>query len=313
MIGIRRGMTIGDVILPSRTGFNHRCIWSCIVTLLLICQPFEYKALGLNFHHTDETTSNKDDRFHNNPEPINLDLFVFLEGPYDADRDMMRSILYEKGYLPGQEPLTFFGSQEPAGQPYFRKPWSYDGIEGKDTRKGRDLYPQGAVDWVLVSLRSEHDSSSEVYRSPAILIDDGSIFFNESWLPHGLDPKQPYFVVIEHRNHLLVMSSDPISLKNGSLTFDFRKEQSFKSLFGHGQKEVAPGIYAMFAGNVGQTGMSNTVNDINYDDINGWAEMNGKNSAYLLEDIDLDGDVNVKDSQFIFSNLGIFSDVDQQH
>ena len=292
---------------------SYRIFFLILISVVLSFSAFARCELGLalndpeigreiKFDPSVPLTSGTD-------QEIKLEISVFLEGPFDTDFVGMKSVLHEKGYLPGLEPSTFFGSREPSGQPYFKQPWEYQGNEGKEVLKARELYPYGSIDWVLVSLRYTEDVSSEVCRVPGILLDDGSVYFRQGWGTCQVDIEESYYVVVEHRNHLMVMSPTAISAINGSISCDFRYNQSYTSLVGYGQKEVVPGVYAMYAGNVSQKGTTNASNDINYEDFYSWLKMNGKNSAYLTADVDLDGDVNIRDSQYVLSNIGVFSDV----
>lgn len=237
---------------------------------------------------------------------ISINTFVWLEGAYDNGR--MHTKLNDLRYLPGQDPTTFLGIETPAGQPYNTNPWNYTGTEGQ----GQVNYPPSAVDWVLISLRTNTAVNSTVCTRAGLLHDDGSISFEDgNNCCDNLDINQSYFVVIEHRNHLLVMSDEPVSIEDGSITYDFRTQESYINSFGFGQKQIVPGIYTMFAGNgdqdVSQMG-NRTVNIIDSDK-NKWLSQNGNHSSYYLEDFDLNGDVNVQDKNLWLQNNGVFSDV----
>ena len=78
---------------------------------------------------------------------------------------------------------------------------------------------------------------------------------------------------------------------------------------GVGQKEVAPGVYAMFAGNGDQQTAASDDIDINANDLQQWIIDDGLNSSYYLRDFDLSGDVNVQDKGLLLENNGLFSDV----
>ena len=76
-----------------------------------------------------------------------------------------------------------------------------------------------------------------------------------------------------------------------------------------GQKEVAPGVYALFAGNGDQQKGASDDIDINANDLQQWIIDDGLNSSYYLRDFDLSGDVNVQDKGLLLENNGLFSDV----
>ncbi len=250
---------------------------------------------------------------------IDLNLGVYLEGALLSNRigeynEEMRTILNRFGYLPGQRPATLLGTRTPPGQPYTIEPWDYRGDEGFEfdvfAQGGSELYPADVVDWVLVSVRISTDRLSRVCEKAAILLADGTVRLTEP-LDCCQMTEDEYFVVIEHRNHLPVMSPTALPIVDGVITFDFRANQSFRALLGNGQKLIEEGKYAMFAGNGDQVTSSSSVKDINANDLNLWTIENGEHSGYYLQDYDLNGDVNVHDKAIWLTNNGTFTDVDR--
>jgi hypothetical protein len=86
--------------------------------------------------------------------------------------------------------------------------WSYNGAESVTSIPNNDI-----VDWVLVSLRNEIEKSSTVERRAAFLINDGTIvdIDGTSALSFPVAPGN-YYIVLEHRNHLSIMSSEKVNL-----------------------------------------------------------------------------------------------------
>jgi hypothetical protein len=251
---------------------------------------------------------------------VEVDLKVFLEGALTTFglnnyNDTMRSSLKQYGYLPGQKPTTLFGVATDAGQPYAIDPWRYDGNEGKNINEfvppsATNRYPSNnIVDWVLVSLRTSQDASSTTCTKPALLTTQGNIIFTDFFDCCDIATSS-YYVVIQHRNHLPVMTPSPIPISEGVISYDFTKNQSFIRLLGNGQKEVKPGVFAMFAGNGDQALALESPKDINANDISLWARDNGRHSGYYSQDYNLNGDVNVQDKAIWLENNGIFTDVD---
>ncbi len=241
---------------------------------------------------------------------------VFLEGTFNFDAGEMNAQLNSLGYLPGQKPVTFFGKYTDAGQPYNREPWFYGGSEGlsfgvKNKTENNKDYPIDAVDWVLVSLREVKDVEYATCTRAGILLQDGNIIFPDDDCC-VINPTKEYYVVIEHRNHLIVMSKDPIPVVDGVIEYDFRDKQSFRSLFGYGQKEVIPGVFAMYAANGDQYLDGESPVDINVSDLAEWLKENGYHSSYYFMDFDLNGDANVQDKGLYLQNIGIFTDVPKQ-
>ncbi len=253
--------------------------------------------------------------FEGDCEPIcgRLETAVFLEGTFDEENGLMYKRLNNLGYLPGQIPTTFFGKYTDAGQPYGHEPWHYYGEEGKGyTSKNRDEnnedYPIESVDWVLVSLRERVDVEYATCTRAGLLMEDGSIRFMEDDCCY-VNPTKEYYIVIEHRNHLIVMSQEPQPVVDGEISYDFRVNQSYTRLFGYGQKEVVPGLYAMYAANGDQYLSGESPVDINVNDLKEWLDENGQHSSYYLMDFDLNGDANVQDKGLYLKNIGIFTDV----
>ena len=248
---------------------------------------------------------------------VTINTGVFLEGAYDVDAGLMTTELNRLGYLPGQRPSTFFGVATPAGQPYNQAPWFYNGSEGAGFNQQGPVtntngnYASTVTDWVLVSLRTDVSPASTVCERAALLHNDGSIQFVDEFDCCNLDQSLDYYIVIEHRNHLLVMSDVPLPVINGEITYDFRAENSYRSVIaiGVGQKEIKRGVFVMFAANGDQeTGVEDAV-DINSNDLRVWLMDDGLNSSYFLRDYDLSGDVNVQDKSLFLSNNGNFSEV----
>ena len=250
---------------------------------------------------------------------LDVQVHVFLEGALQSGGigqygDEMRSSLNNFGYLPGQRPVTLLGVATDAGQPYDRAPWLYSGNEGLEFDVYNDgsseVYPPDAIDWVLISLRTRTNKESTVCMKSALVLADGKIQLTEFFDCCEMI-EDSYYIVIEHRNHLPVMTPQAVDISDGMLTYDFRSNQSYTRLFGDGQKEVKPGVFAMFAGNGDQILAAESPKDINSNDISLWSMDNGKHSGYYFQDYDLSGDINVHDKAIWLTNNGVFTDVDR--
>ncbi len=248
---------------------------------------------------------------------VSVEAGVFLEGALWRDgeyMDDMSSRLNDFGYLPGQKPKTLFGVAFDPGQPYNVSPWQYDGTEGQEIDEINNIinsntYPDDAVDWVLVSVRTDITYESTACTQAGLVLRDGTIVFTEPFDCCNMT-EEDYYIVIEHRNHLAVMTPTPVMPDStGLLSFDFRSNQSYKSLLGYQQKEIKEGMYAMFAGNGEQFMSLESPRDINSNDNGLWARDNGKHSGYYFQDYDLSGDVNVHDKAMWIINNGVFTDV----
>lgn len=245
---------------------------------------------------------------------MHFDVQVLLEGAlFDGMRgnyqELMRTNLSDFGYLPGQEPVTLFGQATGSGQPYGGMPWGHNGLEGFALEVEEGVgYPEDAVDWVLVSLRSVPTEVSNICDRAGVLTANGEIiFYDDDTCCEPLDSS--YFVSVAHRNHLPVLSESPLPIIDKVISYDFRSNQTYRSILGSGQKEISDNRFAMYAGNGDQQSQNISPSDLNANDISMWARENGANSGYFDEDYDLNGDVNVLDKALLLINLGIFTDV----
>ncbi|MCK6692451.1 MAG: DUF11 domain-containing protein, partial [Thermoanaerobaculia bacterium] len=258
-----------------------------------------------------------------------IEAWVYLEGSAifpDGSENYavpMRTTLNNLRILPGQTYNDFFlGSfYTPAGQPYNTAPWNYNGNEGDAYDSGGDInfadagYPSTVTDWVLVSLRSDPEGTGgPICQAAALLHKDGHIEFVDDFDCCDINLNQSYYVVIEHRNHLIVMSHVPVPIVNGKISYDFRVQQTYiNDPFGFGvfvgQKQILPGIYAMYAGNGNQTLTNTSDTDINFDDRTYWEGQNGTIARYRNGDYNLNGDTNFNDRRVWELNNGRFTSV----
>ena len=253
------------------------------------------------------------------PPCPNIEAWVYLEGALVDANGLgiytvpMRTTLNTARLLPGQTFGDAFnpGEYQPRlgdnNQVYNIAPWSYSGTEGDayDSQgvvaDGDANYPPTVTDWVLVSLRSDPVNPASILCTHAALLhNDGRIEFPDATeLCCDLDINASYWVVIEHHNHLLVMSHVAVPLTDGYITYDFRDRNTYlDDPFGSGyvaQKEVLPGVFAMYAGNGQQSSTPEEDTDLNTNDANQWDTDKNQFSVYLRGDYDMNGDVNTDD------------------
>jgi hypothetical protein len=270
---------------------------------------------------------------------ITVNSWVYLEGAATDPNGQpnnytipMRTSLNNLHVLPGQTlEDPFFGDKySPPGQPYSGAPWFYPGLEGNMFDSGGDPmfgdagYPPTVVDWVLVSLRSDSaGTGGPVCQAAALLHANGYIEFVEEFECCGVDLiLDSFYLVVEHRNHLIVMSETKlpvdIGVDSSVITYDFRNQQSYlDDPFGFGaaaQKEILPGVFAMYAGNGEQTNGGGSFTeqedtDINFNDRTFWEGENGDIGFYRTGDYNLNGDTNFNDRVTWERNNGTFSSV----
>jgi hypothetical protein len=242
---------------------------------------------------------------------VNTGLFEIIENPGPGNPQLMRTTLNDERLLPGQVNTELFAPNVyNPGQPYSAAPWNYFGNEGDNYDSGGDEnfadagYPPTVVDWVLVSLRSDpQDGSEALCQRAGLLHNDGSIEFLPDAECCDLDINQDYYIVVEHRNHLIVMSHEAVPILNGgSLTYDFRFQDSY--LFDeigsggfHSQKQVDPGkvLFSMYAGNGEQSAGFSDDTDINAADQILWYNDDATTRTYNFTDYNMSSDRDSKD------------------
>jgi len=216
---------------------------------------------------------------------IAFDLKVFLEGPFNGT--IMSSYLNDTGILP-------------LAQPYNTAPWNYTGSESVTS-----IPNAGIVDWVLIEFRETESGAASA--TPSTMILQQAAFLTSTGNIVDLDGESPItfpgiinnnlYVIIWHRNHLGIMSSDPMTEIGGVCTWDFTIHNSNTYL--DGQKELALGKYGMISGDCDGNGIIDA-NDFNTD----WENLAGY-QGYHFMDVNLDGEVNNLDKDDLWiSNQG---------
>lgn len=234
---------------------------------------------------------------------VDIQVSVLLEGAYDLALGEMKTTQNTlRGLLPGQIPTDPSFPATAPGQPYNTAPWYYLGREGLGWTAAN--YSTDVVDWILVSFRTDIQKSTEIARTAAILNKDGAVDFPDcTVLPAGTSD---VYIIVEHRNHMGVMSPTPIPVVNGILSYNFQASDSYKTT-GFGQKQLAPTLWAMFTGDADQSDLPSY--DITGQDKILWNAENGSFYQYSPADFNLDGDINGADRTLLNANNGIYSTV----
>ncbi len=133
-------------------------------------------------------------------------------------------------------------------------PWSYAGTESVSS------VPSGVVDWVLLQLRSGSSASTAttvVAQRAAFLKSDGSIVDMDGTSPVSFSGVSfgNYYIVIEHRNHLAVISSSEVTLSTNTLTYDFTTGEDKAYTSGPTpMADLGGGKFGMFSGDGNSNG-----------------------------------------------------------
>lgn len=198
-------------------------------------------------------------------DPVTLE--VYLEGAYHPVGDSLLKDLNYNHVLPGQDKLLSpniavqLGAPfTPFGQPYSNPPWNHAGNLGLNfgdaSAPGAPIgvinYPPDVVDWILVTVRENGMLPADnIWTCAGWLHTNGSVTFPESCGNLVLNGANDYFLLVQHRNHLGVLSPMQVNELCGGtvIHWDFTSSNSYEPAFRSGQKEVVPGIWAMFAAN----------------------------------------------------------------
>jgi parallel beta-helix repeat protein len=166
--------------------------------------------------------------------------------------------------------------------------------------------PANAVDEITVELR-ETESGATVKSASAYLSTDGYVINanGEHSLPFYYTTDKEYYMVINHRNHLAIMSSTTKSFGDYSDQATSIDLSAAGNIYGNdGAKEVETGVYAMYAGNANPDQLI-TIADVNL--ILSYRDATG----YLVYDSNLDELVTIADVNISLGNRDKFSKVPQ--
>jgi adhesin/invasin len=111
------------------------------------------------------------------------------------------------------------------------------------------------VDWVLVELRSATDGGSKAAIQPAFIKNDGTVVDVDgtSVLTFSGVHANPYYIIVRHRNHLPIMSANPVVLNAVSAAYDFTTDQT-KAYGTLAMAELATGVFGMYPGDIDRDG-----------------------------------------------------------
>ena len=221
---------------------------------------------------------------------INLDLLVFLEGPYSGSQ--------MTGGLNS-------GNEIPLAQPYNAPPWNYTGTENVGSIPNTDV-----VDWILIELRDAAnagaaDPSTTIATQAAFILNNGSVVgLNGSSVLQfpTASFSQNLYAIVWHRNHLGIISASGLTESAGVYDYNFSTAITQVYNGGLGYKEVTAGsgVYGMVGGDANADG------DINTADKTLWTNDAGT-KGYKATDHNMDVQVNNQDKNDTWAENGTYS------
>ena len=198
---------------------------------------------------------------------------VWLQGPYDTNTHEMTTALNAVGIIP----LT---------SPYADDPRQVSAI------------PSNATDWVLLQLQSSTNSTPFVSKS-VFLGQEGTLLSDSGAAELMLEASTgSYYVAIKHRNHLAVMSAEPVPFTNRFVSYDFTPgaDQYYGNT--NGAIQLESNVWGLIAGDADGDGEILGVDALLYD-------TQTKSNGYKRADFNLDGVVSNDDREvFWHSNVG---------
>ncbi len=212
----------------------------------------------------------------------NVELTAFLEGPYNGLQ--MSTTLNQLDLLPTDHPYG---------------PWGHTGTESADPIPNGDI-----VDWILVDFRettggvSTATAATSIETHAAFLKMDGTIVGMDGMSPITLysEVTSNLFVAIQHRNHLGIISSVPLSLDGDSYTYSFSSGSGQAYGTTSAQNNLGSGVWGMKAGDGDGNGL---INDLDHSIE--WTNEAGK-SGYLGNDYNMDGQADNPDKDDFWLN-----------
>jgi hypothetical protein len=211
---------------------------------------------------------------------IQINLKGFLQGPYNTNIGLMTDELRNNGLIPSQSPYTDVLTIDP----------SVLNVTGADA----------IIDWIWIELRDKADGTSVVESRSALLQSDGDIVDVDgvSFLLFNI-PKDDYYIMISHRNHLGVITNNTVSLYGGVTSLDLTLDSNTVSGGINAIKAMVDGSFALYAGDYNGDGQ------IQNTDKNSVEPLRGLGGSYMNADIDLNGEVQNSDINSVLNpNIG---------
>ncbi len=196
-----------------------------------------------------------------------INIKVFLEGYYDSVNDQMTTSLID-------------GLLLPHFQPFKTAPYYYEGIEAVAN------FQKDVVDWVLVEARNPDNLEEILAKKAGLLLKDGSIVQANGLqaIQFGDISASSIHIVVRHKSHLAIMSSDIIDITDSPASYDFSLEA--EKAIGIDQLKLKGNRYCQIAGDFDQNGIINSL------DFNMWKQNSALVNRYLSWDTDGNGVIN---------------------
>jgi len=178
---------------------------------------------------------------------IRINPKLFLQGPilFPANAGLMNDDLRAAGYIPTTSPYTDALTCNA----------SVFNATGNDA----------IVDWVWVELRDKTDNTAVILAQSALLQRDGDVVDTDG--VSSINPNilaDEYYVVVNHKNHLGIMTDTPIDIQASSTPTIVDFTDTGTTTYGiQAQAALPSGDMALWAGDVNGDGLVNYSTDVN--------------------------------------------------
>ena len=285
-----------DAIAYTQSAWYHTDIYSISGNLVVSIDGIEIFSVIDNTFTNGKTglycwgnQSGYWDNFRTECPGTPVELTVFLEGPFSGTE--MNTGMNDQNFLA-------------LNNPYSNLPWNHTGTEGVLSFSNPDV-----TDWVLVDFRDASSAGTalpgtSIGTKAALLLKNGQVISPYGGLPLYLNStvNNNLYIVIQHRNHLGILSANPVTEAGGMYSYDFTNG-SGQAYGTDAQKNMGGGIYGMKGGD------ANADSIVDLADKVVWASQAGTR-GYKSGDFDMDGQVNNPDKNDVWiGNIGAESQV----
>jgi hypothetical protein len=168
---------------------------------------------------------------------VRVKLQALLDGPYDANAQLMRDDLRVAGLIPVNEPHTALGFTQVGS-----------GASACNASVFTTTGTNAIVDWVLLELRDPNAPAQVLATRNALIQRDGDVVEMDGLSAVSFSVSAGnYFVALRHRNHLGVMRSTGSNLSSAITSVDLRSGTT--SVYGTNARKVSGNNYLLWGGN----------------------------------------------------------------
>ena len=234
-------------------------------------------------------------------EVLVLQIKVLLQGPLQSNGKMTNYI-----QTADQNYSAFWtGPKLPVENPYGVKDLSNATV----SCSGINSVPEvgEVVDWIMVDVRLKSDPTIVLESRALLLRPDGSIVDTDSYLPFFDVQEEPVYLLVNHRNHLSVMSTEK-NLTGDVVEHDFTTGSGQALDLGFLTPMVQKwGLWCLWAGDLNGDG---AIENEDFSMMNG-IFTSGDNDDYLTADLNMDGMVENEDYSLLVANFlkGLYSPI----